>query len=508
MGWIPKVALAQKIPFERQARGDGLEQFHIQRTALPDSQGWPIAQSHYFPVYYQQPYHGSEPTMGLDLAQDKTLNAALERTLRENKVISVIDGGFLDAQNRKCLVFLAPVYSSGSLTATIKNRTDNFIGFVAGVYDVEEGLRHAIEVYQGKVALRIIGPEGLVFDVSDAEAASWDKNALTLSRNVSVGLNDWVLEAGSLKDYRSRFHRWIAWILLAFGVGVTTLLSLYLVSLYQRNEKTEQIVLSRTFELGAEKERSDMLAQRAETANIAKSEFLANMSHEIRTPMNSIIGFSELLSEEALSKEQLDYVQTIWKNGRMLLTLINDILDFSKIEARHLEIESVDCDVEELLRSMENSLKPAAEKKQIEFAVFYSEQLPKYLKTDPVRVNQCLVNLANNAIKFTESGHVYVNVSAEQDNDRQWVRFDVEDTGIGIPEDRQESVFEAFTQVDGSTTRRFGGTGLGLTITRKLAELLGGDLSLHSEVDRGTVFTLRIPLVATMCCNLDDRRLR
>ncbi len=117
-----------------------------------------------------------------------------------------------------------------------------------------------------------------------------------------------------------------------------------------------------------------------------------------------------------------------------------------------------------------------------------------------MRIKQCLVNLLNNAIKFTESGHIYVNVSQEQDDACYWLRFDVEDTGIGIPRDRQQAIFEAFIQADGTTTRRFGGTGLGLTITRKLAELLGGDVSLHSEVERGTVFTLRIPLVGETVC--------
>jgi signal transduction histidine kinase len=271
-----------------------------------------------------------------------------------------------------------------------------------------------------------------------------------------------------------------------------------------RRRLAEQELIETNHDLEITTCRAKELAAKAEAATIAKSQFLANMSHEIRTPMNSIIGFSDLLAQETLSQEQLDYVHMVSKNGRMLLTLINDILDFSKIEASHLDIESVDFDVEELLRSMEGLLKPEAERKQLEFAVFYSEQLPKYINTDPMRIRQCVLNLVNNAIKFTESGHVYINVSAERDKDRDWVRFDIEDTGIGIPQDRQEAVFEAFTQADGSTTRRFGGTGLGLTITRKLAELLGGDLSLHSEVGRGTVFTLRIPLKVSMSLVTQD----
>ena len=492
--WVPKVETSQKDRFEMLARCDGLEQFQIQRVGIHDRREWPIVQSHYFPVYYQQPYRGNESLMGLDLTQDKSLAAAFEKTVRKNMIMSFVDRGFLNPQKgRMTMVFLGPVYSNGALTATIENRRDNLLGFVLGLYDVEEGLRKVIDGHQDRIFLSMSGPEGIFIDLSDSGEDYSGKQPLTLLRTVTIGRSEWVLEAVARKDYRGRFHLWATWVLPACCMGLTTLMILYLISLYQRNEKTEQMVLSRTAELAAEKERSDSLAQRAEQANHAKSEFLANMSHEIRTPMNSIIGFADLLAEETLQGEQLEFVNTIRDSGRMLLSLINDILDFSKIEAGRLDVEDVDCDVKELLGRTEVLLKASAEKKGLKFGIFYSDHLPKYFKTDPIRIKQCIVNLVNNAIKFTETGHVYVNVSTEQDQARSWIRFDIEDTGIGIPKDRQEAIFEAFTQADGTTTRRFGGTGLGLTITRKLIELLGGKLSLHSEVGRGTVFTLRIP---------------
>ena len=231
----------------------------------------------------------------------------------------------------------------------------------------------------------------------------------------------------------------------------------------------------------------------AEAANAAKSQFLANMSHEIRTPMNAIIGFTDLLTDELLTREQKEMLNLIKNSGRHLLSLINDILDFSKIEAGKLDIESIDCSVGELLNSIESMMKPRAKEKNIEFNIIESSSLPDQIHTDPTRLRQCLVNLVGNAIKFTEHGHVYIKVSLETADNKPNIRFDVEDTGIGIPKDRQNAVFESFTQADGGTTRKFGGTGLGLTITKQLAQLLGGSLTLISQPGKGSVFSIVIP---------------
>ncbi len=239
--------------------------------------------------------------------------------------------------------------------------------------------------------------------------------------------------------------------------------------------------------------RANHMAAQAEMANLSKSQFLANMSHEIRTPMNGILGFAELLAMDDLTEEQLDYVHTIYNSGEVLLKLINDILDFSKIEAGKMDMEVIDCSLEGLLKDISLLFKPMAANKNLEFKVVHLTSLPRDIKTDPTRVKQCLTNLVNNALKFTDEGHVYIKTQVLERGGDLFLKFEVEDTGIGIAKNKLESIFDSFSQADNSTTRKFGGTGLGLTITKRLAELLGGEVVVGSEVGLGSTFSLLIP---------------
>ena len=265
--------------------------------------------------------------------------------------------------------------------------------------------------------------------------------------------------------------------------------------LYNRNlEKYKKSLEERTRELELAIERAQLMAEEAESANKAKSMFLANMSHEIRTPMNAIIGFAQLMADEDLPPDQKEYIGMISSAGENLLSLINDILDFSKVEAGRLEISLDDYSLDELCNYMQSLMEPMARRKGIDFAVIKESTLPSVIRTDPIRVRQCLTNLIGNAIKFTKAGYVHLKVSFEQNIEQSLIHFDVEDTGIGISEEKYEQIFHAFSQADGSTTRKFGGTGLGLTISRRLSKLMGGSISVKSQPEVGSVFTFTIPV--------------
>lgn len=233
----------------------------------------------------------------------------------------------------------------------------------------------------------------------------------------------------------------------------------------------------------------------AEQANQAKGEFLANMSHEIRTPINAIVGMANLCLKTELNQKQKRYIKVIDSSSQALLGVINDILDFSKIDVGKLTIERIPFDLQEVLSSLADMFAYKAYDKDLEFIINLPANIPTKLLGDPLRLNQVLVNLVSNAIKFTEDGEISVAVTLLEKTDKQvWLRISVTDTGIGMDEEQRANLFQAFTQADSSTTRKYGGTGLGLAISRRLIQLMQGDIGVTSGVGQGSAFYIELTL--------------
>ena len=405
------------------------------------------------------------------------------------------------------------LYWEAASISPIRQSNGDITHFVAVKEDItekkqaEDNLRASEERYRNLFDRNLAGvfrstPEGVLLDANDAciRVFGFDNRRDFLAQNASClypnGERERMIELlkqnGHLNDHEMRFVRRDGspgWLLLN-------------ATLLEQPNRNSFYLEGSLFDITARKRMEEQLrgaVESADSANRAKGEFLANMSHEIRTPMNGIIGMADLALDTDLTDEQREYLSTVKSCASSLLSLINDILDFSKIEAGRLEIETAEFDLRGLCGVAMKSLALRAHEKHLELLLDVAEGIPHVLMGDPTRIQEVLLNVVNNAIKFTDKGEVSVKIAREGVTAESiLLHFSVNDTGIGIPTEKQEAVFQAFAQADASTTRKYGGTGLGLAICKHLVERMGGSIWVESQVGAGSTFhfTIRVGTTA------------
>jgi signal transduction histidine kinase/CheY-like chemotaxis protein len=502
--WVPRVRDEDRESWESRTGRSGKPAIQIRERADDGSLVAAGRRDEYFPVRFIEPFVGNETALGFDLGSNADRRAAFELARDSGRPTATSPVRLVQKDDSQPgLLIFAPIYRNGTRHDTVLKRRKNLSGFALGVFRLGDLACAALaDVPPLPAQLRIVDITTSTDEqhLSTVDLSRGPELVDTLQTGVArdlptfrTGLNfvgrRLQIELVATPEYLALHHTWTIWMLLIGGMLFTTLVAAFLLTVTGRTDATEQLVEQRTRELA-------QATRRAEAATQAKSEFLASMSHELRTPLTAILGFAEAVqsSEESeqFSEETKDALCTVGRNGEHLLSVINDILDLSKIEAGQLQIDACQVSPFELIDDVMRLMSVRADEKAIDLRREVTTELPEHVMLDPIRVRQILVNLLGNGIKFTDSGYVQLTASAIEVNGEPALQFVVSDTGIGMTDEQVGRIFQPFTQADGSTTRRFGGTGLGLTISRQLARAQSGDITVEAEPGAGSCFTAHV----------------
>lgn len=500
--WIPRVGAESRQHYENQIHSYGHPEFEFMTLSGDGQFQQEAVQETYYPVYYLGEPEPHSNFWGLNLGSYPEKTAVFNQVIQEDRPI-VSDVLHLNGRpvepGTQCVYF--PVYDMHKPIATADDRLNQLMGFVGVYLDPSEGTHKTPLVTIHKIALESPRRSDETVHVHANHVRhrhgvndSVNADALSYVAHVPIADKSLRLHIDPSEDFVRQNYNTSHWIILWVGMAVSVLAGVYAYSLDRGKEKAIDMVHQRTMELKQEKEKSEQMATLAKTENRAKSEFLSSMSHEMRTPLNSIIGFSELLSEEDLSPEQLDYIETVLFNGRNLLKLINDILDLARVESGKTEAVPTEVNIVETIEKTIKTAGVLVEDKDVELIAEIEPALPEQVILNGDFLGQCIINLIGNAAKFTDKGSITVRAGIERDTGGDHFHLEVADTGVGIPLEKLESIFESFSQVENTATQKYQGTGLGLTITKRLVTLMGGYVTLESTVDVGSTFNLVLPV--------------
>ncbi len=499
LSWAPKVSEAERREFEQAIqRLSGNHDFTVVDLES-DNGGAPSGErSPLYPLCWIEPAALQSDWQGVNLGSDPVCREAMDKACDTGRLIAVVaDWGPAE----KVVIMFHPAYRYDLPSYTVLDRRQSLTGYAVGVYALDRMITTVMGGTAEHAVLRVraLTPDSrpLYASVNTADTASaeFHPDSAVWNASLHVGEQFWRFEFYRGDEAARSGYSWQEWGVIAGGAMFSGLLGSFLLLLTGTTTLIEAEVDRKTRELSAANTALVTARDAAESAALAKGNFLANMSHEIRTPMTGILGASDLLLKQDISHDQRRYVEMINLSSRSLLTVVNDILDYSKIDAGKTRIETVPCDLRATVEAIIDLLQPKAEEQGIRLQMTYPDSTARYFHGDATRIRQILINLVGNALKFTETGSVSVEVAtAPKDDGCTGVQMDVVDTGIGIPEDQLEHIFDGFNQADISTTRKFGGSGLGLTISRGLAELMGGRLDVRSTVGKGSTFAVYLRL--------------
>jgi|GEM_PF-1276240 len=498
LSWNARVAHADRDRFEATREFFGETEFQIKH--LNGEGGMVVAPeaSLYFPVTYISPRKGNEKALGLDVYGDESRRLAMHRAERLRQPVSTGLLSIVQAADQKGFLVYEPVFETGEQETQLS-------GYVVGVFLFKELLQRTVTLAgRGDLDIQVIelgaAEDLMVLDTRDSQTIAYpNRYAKQVAFPLQAFGKKWSMRVSENSSSVSNNDGRTLWFSLIGGCLFSALVGMTLLNVTGRTEAVQRLVEKKTTQLKAkamllEKSNVDLreLAKQAEAANVAKSRFLASMSHEIRTPMNGLIGVIHLLSE-GLPEAKRDLLKIARQSAETLLVLINDILDFSKIEAGHMELEQEEFVVPEVLKDVVQLYSAASLEKGVELELSIDPSAVRWAKGDRHRLKQVLSNLVGNAVKFTQEGRVELVCSYEEGEDEGRLLFQVRDTGIGLRHAEKEKLFAPFTQAEAGTARRFGGSGLGLSISKELVELMGGRIRVESSFGAGSVFSFELP---------------
>ncbi|HXV26033.1 MAG TPA: CHASE domain-containing protein [Alphaproteobacteria bacterium] len=516
--WVPRVPIQYRARYERRAQVDGLFGLRI-RELGSDSELVPAAdRPEFFPVYYVEPFEGHDQLLGFDLASDPVARAILSRAEQHGRILGArLPPGTPVAAREADFWFVLPLFDGEITQKPVEERHETLLGFAIGAIRIGTMVDAALEAMgPSTLAVRMIDEMPASFNPV-LYARGWDTSMQAQGQSsrdfihassFEMSGGTWRIEVAPLASTTARPQDALPWGVALISLLLTGLLLQHMAATILRRRGIERAVQARTTELAnanrdlqteiSERRRAEInlrhAKETAELANRAKSEFLAMVSHELKTPLNAIIGFSDILANQTLGPigkaQYLDYASDIRDSGHYLLKIINDILDLSRIETGNLTLVEEEIDIGSVVQSAVRLIRPRAEAAGLTLITEFPAEILCVL-ADARAMKQILVNLLSNAVKFTPGGG---RVTASVGVDEGMPTVTVADTGIGIPANDLERVCEPFVQVDTSLARRFEGTGLGLTLTKRLVDLHGGELILRSAVGMGTTVIVRLPV--------------